>query len=660
VDFLQFINHIQKKITGKNRVHGIMQGHNKTFGNVTSTGVKIVSFNAATTASDNSVDITTQLDASGKDVFTKNTTKYYKRVFDYTYPVFVTVDDNEFAADEHFIGLPLPKIRLKSEGTPNKVTKITLYDDLGSSANKYISRIKIFKGSIAFKYQNENCNIVIDKITKITVKKINENDFSKILFTKDYPQDEQSAASYELYIPVNQIDYFHKYEIDLEGEFTASGSTYLGYYLETPSLEEVNAQLEINTTLSARFFHQVFGILDYKDSNSKTGAVLKLIHKNVNTTTPGLLAISNLSSYAYSADNLKIYLEEVKPSTPGKNIDEHGTASSGFFNADMVDGLHVRTDNLTENPTYIPVADGNLNPGLNADTLRGSTAKNHTGPSASDAYIPIANGFENHNLAAARLKETYSVEGASVLHQLLMDSSDSGLYRKLNETLVWRINSYNQSSEPWLDTSKSESIEAATHSALFFGNALGVRGTKTPTQSGEKGTGAMYFGAQNGGGFGVWGFPSFSNNSNWRNIITNDGTIEGSSIADNSVPLSKLQGNLPASSAIKSVRQNWGLLDYENNGTASDHNDSKDIKVTIITLAMDNDPSEWFIATQDAVIVGAFLVAQGGGTNSLARQDTFYIGKFNNDGYRFKVDYSLLPSIPSGIMTNFYLTVFYY
>jgi hypothetical protein len=196
----------------------------------------------------------------------------------------------------------------------------------------------------------------------------------------------------------------------------------------------------------------------------------------------------------------------------GTSANSDGTAPLGYFNADMVDGLHAR--------------------GTDVDL--------------SSAYIPVANGAANPNLAAAFLKETYTQGNSSVLHELVMNNSDSGLRRVEGGELKWRINSYARSKAIWVSDSTSPEtkllIEPYTHNAVFMGNSVGIRGWSATKQ------GALYFGARADGGLSTWVYKTEGSNDNplYNQIIDTDGKIVGSSIATNSITQDKLSGQIPA------------------------------------------------------------------------------------------------------------------
>ncbi len=220
--------------------------------------------------------------------------------------------------------------------------------------------------------------------------------------------------------------------------------------------------------------------------------------------------------------------------------DANGTAPLGYFNADMVDGLHARGEGVNLNSAYIPVANGNEpNPNLNAEAL----------------FKVVSS--ENH--------------------WLKLDTTTKGSISRIkDDELVWNIAHY----EPFTPIPLKDGTQPGTASeansnsgtvkiepshpdnqAIFYGSALGIRGwgADNAHTNNHSQRGAIYVGAVQAGGIGIW--TSSNTNGYVGRLINPDGTIEGSIIRDGSIPTSKLLGYLD-NLTISATNILDGAVDY--------------------------------------------------------------------------------------------------
>lgn len=229
--------------------------------------------------------------------------------------------------------------------------------------------------------------------------------------------------------------------------------------------------------------------------------------------------------------------------------DSNGTAPIGYFNADMVDGAHVRNISLIE------VTNNKL--------------------TSAKPYIPLADGSANPNLVASSLSEKYG----NTTHSISINSVGS-LEKFTGTNLDFKISSNQQATDSLDVGDLATNIEPVNHKGVFYGSSLGIRawgeGQSGPFTTSNRGW--LYLGAVQSGGIGVWTISKVTNDTNNPNpngyagrIINPDGTINGDAIkyGDSASGLSVSSANyinaINGNSPKLPLTFNWEKSEYQSN-----------------------------------------------------------------------------------------------
>lgn len=600
MDFLQFLNHIQKKITGKNRVHGIGQGHDNSnnTGDINLQLKKEVS--ATLTSAANFLDISSYLNAVDKDVLDSTKVPHYDKRETNPYRVNTVSSEINFTPSLWDVNNtnpnPIGYIDLRlfeafAGGLQATFVDFDFIVSMGTSTFDSIRSIKLENLSSGFKVNDTKA--VPSSISGVDVYNL---ETGALLYSKYNNKSINELGTSGLELNFEEPLILKKLKVIVSGDFTVQDINNLGgnpgWY--TPGFNEQD-------TLKIKFYTDVLASLEYTDSNQKKGVKLKF-HKKRYSGSSEILEPLTLNQNS----SVKVVLDKITNPVEEGYVDPNQSAQLGYFNADLLDGLHLRTSNSL-NRAYIPVADQLANPNLYAEALNYSV-------------------YTNQGVLQNQ-------------HILYIDPDQPGsLLRKTDNTEYWRIESH-----PFKDSLPvgylPTNIEPAQeiNSAVFFGSALGIRGwglddsSDSAINSVERGF--FYLGAIQSGGIGVWSsttwwgqdpaasgsglasaIPYGPGNPNGYagRIINPDGTLNGNQIKKNSIPADRISG-LSATAINGYTIPDKGVelkhLDDSLQGTITKVNSLKWFSVVVTTSAIAN--SSYSIDLPNDVIVLSILFVGG-------------------------------------------------